>query len=93
MMAPQVLAATWNDGVFVCTGKSRHHELAGRPVAALAPDGHGGAVAIVSGHMLRRRMADEWMTLATSEVPLSCCVSVGDVIYVGTDDARVLRVG
>jgi len=38
-------------------------------------------------------MADEWMTLATSEVPLSCCVSVGDVIYVGTDDARVLRVG
>ncbi len=91
MRAPQVLAATWNDGVFVCTGNDRHHELAGRPVAALAPDGHGGAVAIVSGHMLRRRMADEWMTLATSEVPLSCCVSVGDVIYVGTDDARVLR--
>jgi hypothetical protein len=27
------------------------------------------------------------------EVQLSCCVSVGDVVYVGTDDARVLRVG
>jgi hypothetical protein len=26
-------------------------------------------------------------------VDLSCCVAVGDVIYVGTDDARVLRVG
>ena len=32
------------------------------------------------------------MTLATSGVPLSCCVSVGDVVYVGTDDARVPRV-
>jgi hypothetical protein len=60
----------------------------------LAPDGHGGALGIVSGHALRRRTPDgKWMTLATSEAPLSCCVSVGDVIYVGTDDARVLRVG
>jgi hypothetical protein len=80
--------------VFVCIGENRHHELAGQPVGALAPDGHGGALAIVSGHALRRRTPDgKWITLATSEVPLSCCVSVGDVIYVGTDDARVLRVG
>jgi hypothetical protein len=78
----------------VCTGERRHHELAGQLVGALAPDGHGGALAIVSGHALRRRSPDgEWMTLATSEAQLSCCVSVGDVIYVGTDDARVLRVG
>jgi hypothetical protein len=79
--------------VFVCTAENRHHELAGQPVGALAPDGHGGALAIVSGHTLRRRAPDgEWITLATSELQLSCCVSVGDVIYVGTDDARVLRV-
>jgi hypothetical protein len=93
MRAPHVLAATWDDGVFVCIGENRHHELAGQPVAALAPDGHGGALAIVSGHALRRRTPNgTWMTLATSDVPLSCCVSVGNVIYVGTDDARVLRV-
>jgi hypothetical protein len=93
MRAPVVLAATWDDGVFVCTGENRHHELAGQPVGALAPDGHGGALAIVSGRTLRRRAPDGgWITLATSEVQLSCCVSVGDVTYVGTDDARVLRV-
>ena len=27
------------------------------------------------------------------EMDLACCVAVGDVVYVGTDDARVLRVG
>lgn len=94
MKAPQTLAATWDDGVFVYIGENRHHELAGQPVGALAPDSHGSALAIVAGHALRRRTPDgKWITLATSEVQLSCCVSVGDVIYVGTDDARVLRVG
>lgn len=94
MREPQALAATWDDGVFVYIGENRYHELAGQPIGALAPDGHGGALAIVCGHALRRRTADgQWITLATSEVQLSCCVSVGDVIYVGTDDARVLRVG
>ncbi len=34
-----------------------------------------------------------WSTIATTEMDLACCVAVGDVIYVGTDDARVLRVG
>jgi len=93
MTEPTVLTATWEDGLFVCTGENRHHELAGQPVGALAPDGQGGALAIVSGHALRRRTPDgEWITIATSEFPLSCCVPVGNVIYVGTDDARVLRV-
>ena len=78
----------------MCIGENRHHELGGQPIGALAPDGHGGALAIVSGHALRRRTpGGKWITLATSEVELSCCVAVGDVIYVGTDDARVLRVG
>ena len=78
----------------MCTGGNRHHELSGQPVGALAPDGQGGALAIVSGHALRRRTPDgEWITIATSQFQLSCCVPIGDVIYVGTDDARVLRVG
>jgi hypothetical protein len=93
MMAPQALAATWDDGVFACIGENRHHELAGQPVGALAPDGHGGALAIVAGHALCRRTPHgTWTTLATTDVPLSCCMSVGDIIYVGTDDARLLRV-
>ena len=93
MTIPTVLAATWGDGLFVIAGENRHQELAGQPVAALASDGHGGALAIVSGHSLRRRTSGgEWITIATTEFQLACCVPVGDLIYVGTDDARVLRV-
>jgi len=90
---PTILAATWRDGLFVFTGETCHQELAGQPVRALGPNGHGGALAIVSGHSLCRRTFDgEWGTIATSEFQLACSVAVGDVIYVGTDDARVLRV-
>lgn len=91
--APTVLASTWHDGVFVVTAESRDQELAGQAVSSLAPDGHGGALAIVGGHSLCRRTADgEWDAIATSEFQLACCVAVGDVTYVGTDDARVLRI-
>jgi hypothetical protein len=93
MRTPTVLAAKWGDGLFVITGENRHHELAGQPVNALAADGPDAALAIVSGRSLRRRTADgQWMTIATSELQLACCVPVGDLIYIGTDDARVLRV-
>ena len=86
-----VLVATWSDGVFVIDGDARTHELAGQCVRGLAPDARGGALAIVDGHTLRRRTAaGTWSTLATGEA-LSCCVAVGDAIYVGTDGARVLR--
>ena len=58
------------------------------------PTDGGGALAIVNGRSLRRRAPDGvWSTIATTELDLACCVAVGDVIYVGTDDARVLRVG
>jgi hypothetical protein len=90
---PTVLTATWGDGLFVITGEHQHHELAGQAIVALVSDGHGGALAIVSRHLLRRRTSDgEWMTIATSEFQLACCVPVGDLIYAGTDDAHVLRV-
>src|SRR5471030_1121646 len=92
-MTPTILAATWHDGLFVFTGETRHQELAGQPVRAITPDGQGGALAIVSGHSLCRRTFDgEWNTIAISECQLACSVAVGDVIYVGTDDARVMRV-
>jgi hypothetical protein len=94
MAAPIVLVATWRNGLFVSTGKAFHQELADQPVSGLAPDGKGGALAIVGGRSLRRRTTGgEWRTLATSESELSCCVAVGDAIYVGTDDAHVLRIG
>lgn len=93
MTTPTVLVATWGDGLFIVTGGTCQQELSGQPVNCLAPDGHGGALAIVGGRSLRRRTAaGEWQTLAEKESGLSCCMSVGDVSYVGTDDAQVLRI-
>jgi hypothetical protein len=87
------LVATWRDGLFV-VGETIDRELRNQSVGALAPDGRGGALAIVNGRSLRRRGPDGvWSTIATTELDLACCVAVGDVIYVGSDDARVLRVG
>jgi hypothetical protein len=78
--------------VFAVTGDGRTQEIAGQPIRGLAPDGRGGALAIVGRHSLRRREAGgEWATVASSEFELSCCMAVGDAIYVGTDDARMLR--
>src|SRR5918994_6994131 len=88
-----VLVATWHDGLFVVSGEPPDQELGTQSVRALAPDGQGGTLAIVSGRSLCRRAPDGvWTTMATTEMDLACCVAVGDVIYVGTDDARVLRV-
>jgi hypothetical protein len=89
---PTILVATWGDGLFAVAGDGSTQEIANQPVRGLAPDGRGGALAIVGRHSLRRRAASgEWATVATSEFELSCCVAAGDTIYVGTDDARVLR--
>jgi hypothetical protein len=89
---PTILVATWGEGLFAVTGDGRVQEIANQPVGGLAPDGRGGALAIVGRHSLRRRApSGEWATVATSEFELSCCMAVRDAIYVGTDDARMLR--
>jgi hypothetical protein len=89
---PMILVATWGDGLFAVTGEERTQEIANQSVRGLAPDGRDGALAIVGGHSLcRRASGGEWATIATSEFALSCCMSVQDTIYVGTDDARMLR--
>ena len=92
MTKPTILVATWGDGLFAVTGDGRTQEIANQPVRGLAPDGRGGALAIVGRHSLRRRApSGEWATIATSEFELSCCMAVRDAIYAGTDDARMLR--
>ncbi len=92
MTEPTILVATWGDGLFAITGDGRTQEIANQRVRGLAPDGRGGALAIVGRHSLRRRApSGEWATVATSEFELSCCMAVRDAIYAGTDDARMLR--
>jgi hypothetical protein len=92
MASQTILVATWRDGLFAISGEGHSHEFAGLPVRGLAPDKRGGALAIVGRNSLSRCAPDgSWTTLAVSDFELSCCVAVGDVVYVGTDDARVLR--
>jgi len=92
MTAPTVLMSTWGDGLFVVTGGAKRRELVTRPCRGLTTDGRGGALCIVDDHSLCRRAPDgTYSTLATSEAELACCRAVGDVVYVGTDDAQLLR--
>ncbi len=87
-----VLVATWRNGLFVVEDGEIRHELAGQPVRSLASDG-GGALAIVDGRKLCRRTIDgTWSTVTEWSVELACCVAVGDLIYLGTDDANVIAV-
>ena len=93
MPTPSILVATWDSGLFSVTGKMVHQELANQSVRSLVADGRGRVLAIVGGHSLCRRSSDgEWTAIAKSEFELSCCVPIGDVVFVGTDDAHILRV-
>src|SRR6266540_6832377 len=93
MPTPSILVATWDNGLFSVTGKMVRQELADQSVRGLVADGHGGVLAIAGGHSLCGRSSDgEWTEIAKSEFELSCCVPIGDVVFVGTDDAHILRV-
>jgi len=94
MPTSSILVATWGNGLFSVTGKKVRQELAGQSVRSLVADGVGRVLAIVGGHSLCRRSPDgEWAEIAKSEFDLSCCVPIGNVVFVGTDDANILRIG
>ncbi|HLY03922.1 MAG TPA: hypothetical protein VKR56_15665 [Candidatus Cybelea sp.] len=91
---PPILVSTWDDGLFSVTGKLVHQELADRSVRSLVADQRGSVLAIVGGHSLyRRSLVGQWDEIAASEFELSCCVPNGNAVFVGTNDARILRVG
>jgi hypothetical protein len=93
MATPSILVATWDKGLFSVSGKTIRRELAAQPVRSLAADAQGRVIAIAGGHSICRRSSDgEWTTVGESELELSCCVAIGDVVFVGTDDAHVLRI-
>lgn len=93
MPATSILVATWEDGLFAIAGGERRHELAGQPVRGLQSDRQGGVLAVVGTHSLCRRSNNgTWSTIAKSDHPLACSVATEDAIFVGTEDANILRV-
>jgi hypothetical protein len=93
MPTPSILIATWEDGLFNVSGKLVHRELERRQVRSLTGDGRGGVLAIVDGNSLYRRSPEgQWSALINNELQLSCCVATANAIFIGTDDARVVRV-
>ena len=88
-----ILVATWDDGIFSVSGAAVRQEFADRPVRSLVADDLGRILAIVDGHSLYRRTLDgRWTEIAQSDLALACCIPVEDVVFVGTDDARILRI-
>lgn len=93
MATPTVLIATWRDGLFIVTSDSIRHEFAGRTVCGLTRDRRGGVLAILDRQSVGRlTSAGEWQLVAEVESSLACCLELGDAIYAGTEDARVLRI-
>jgi hypothetical protein len=92
-VTPSVLVATWSSGLFRVTGETVDQELADQPVRSLVADELGNVLAIVGGHSLYRRSSNgEWAEIAHNACDLSCCAPLGEAVFVGTDDARLLRI-
>jgi hypothetical protein len=90
---PTILVATWQHGVFAISGTRREQEFANHAARTIISDGDGGAFSIIDNRSVCHRAPNgAWTTIAAAEFDLSCLVKVGDLIYAGTDDARVLRV-
>lgn len=91
-MTMTILVSTWDRGLVAVRGGALREEISGCAVAGLTSDRGGGALAIAGGSSLRQRSSDgRWATIGTTDAQLVCCTVLGDRIFAGTDDARVLR--
>lgn len=89
---PTLLVATWGAGLVAVRSGVVEREIPDGQVVGLTSDGAGGVLAIVGGKSLCRRSTDgRWTTIGTSPHELSSCAALGDAVFVGTSDARVLR--
>ena len=81
------------DGLFRVTGKMVRQEFASQLIRGLVADGRGRVLAIVGGHSLFRQSSDgKWTEMPEANSSFLSCVPIRLDVYVGTDDARVLRV-
>lgn len=86
-----ILISTWSDGVYELAD-STSHAFAGRSVAGLSRSPSGRVLGIVDGHMLVERVTTgEWRDVARSQQSLSCLLCTAGSVFVGTDDAAILK--
>jgi len=85
---------TSDDGCHVFTTSGEHHmELDGHRVEALTRRGDGSHLSVLDHTDIGRRDHDgTWSTVAKGDSSLTAVVAVGDTIFAGTLDARVLIV-
>ena len=89
---PTVLVSSWSDGLTILQGGAVRREFPGSMVSGVESDGAGGAYVVVDSSDVWAWSPDGSLRLlASSDLPLRCCLKVGARLLVGTDDARVLE--
>jgi len=87
-----VLVAS-SDGYHVFTSSGEHHtNLSDHALQTLVPGPDGNWLAVVDKREVWRHWADEtWERVAVADADLSSLLTVGDVVFAGTYEARMLR--
>ena len=82
------------DGYHIFTSSGKHlTSLEGHRVESFTPGPDGTWFAIVDAHEIWQHGADgTWTPRAKIDADLTAIVAVGDTVFAGTSDARVLRV-
>jgi hypothetical protein len=85
---------TTMDGYHIFTSSGKHlTSLEGHRVECFTPGPDGTWFAIFDRHEVSQHGTDgAWTALAKCDADLTAIVAVGDTVYAGTDDARVLRI-
>jgi hypothetical protein len=84
---------TTADGYHIFTSSGKQlRSLEGHRVESFTPGPDGTFLAVIDGHEVWSHGHDgEWTPTAKSAATLTAVVAVGDAVFAGTDDARVLR--
>ena len=89
---PTVMVSGWGDGLSVFRGGDVRREFEGRRVAGLASDDAGRAYAIVGeAEVWAWSPQRPWRPAMSGDGTLVCCMTVGNRLLAGTEDARVLE--
>jgi hypothetical protein len=84
---------TTADGYHIFTSSGKQlRSLEGRRVECFTPGSEGTFLAVIDRHEVWSHGRDgEWSPIAMSEATLTAVVAAADAVFVGTNDARVLR--